>query len=112
MIHIVCGTVYKTVEILILGQIDYFTAAISSNASHVRKVAVVDEEDVTRELHGETADRMQAERLESNELDLIEKQLESMGEGSPPLLALDTEVELMEERSPAAPTLDGKRYIS
>lgn len=76
------------------------------------KVAVVDEEDVTRELYEETADRMQAERLESNELDSIEKQLESMGEGSPPLLALDTEVELMEERSPAAPTLDGKRYIS
>merc|ERR1719341_1589612 len=73
------------------------------------KVAVVDEEDVTRELHEETADRMQAERLGSNELDSIEKQLESMGEGSPPLLALDTEVELMEERSPAAPTLDGKR---
>ena len=76
------------------------------------KVAVVDEEDVTRELHEETADRMQAERLESNELDSIEKQLESMGEGSPPLLALDKEVELMEERSPAALTLDGKRYIS
>jgi len=72
------------------------------------KVAVVDEEDVTREVHEEIADMVQADKLEPNELDSIEKQLESMGEGSPPLLVLDKELEL-EERSPAAPTLDRNR---
>ena len=73
------------------------------------EVAVVDEEEVTGEAHEEIADRVQPEILELDEVDSIEKQLESMGEGSPPLLVLDKELELMQERSPAALTLDGNR---
>ena len=73
------------------------------------EVAVVDEEEVAGEAHEEIADRVQPEILELDEVDSIEKQLESMGEGSPPLLVLDKELELMQERSPAALTLDGNR---
>ena len=74
---------------------------------------VVDEESVTGEVHEEVTDKVQTEKLESNKLDSIEKQLESMGEGSPPLLALDKEVEIMGERSPTVPILDvnSGRYL-
>ena len=70
-------------------------------------VVVVDREDVTGDEHEEEAGNgVQTERLELDELDSIEKQLMSMGEGSQSLPTLDTELEVVEESSPLASTLD------
>ena len=54
------------------------------------KVAVVDEEDVRGGEQEEVGDRAQIVRSESSELDSIEKQLESMGEGSPPTMDINS----------------------
>ena len=54
------------------------------------KMKVVDEEDVSGGEHEEAVDRAQIERSESSELDSIEKQLESMGEGSPPTMDVNS----------------------
>ena len=76
-------------------------------------VAVIDKHDVTEDGHEEADDMAQTEMSESNELDSIEKQLESMGEGSPSSRTLNKEPEAVGGRSPVESTLDdnSNRYL-